>query len=76
MAKITEAPACGDAGVSLQFAAQSVPGASYDWDFSDGSAAGRVVTHTFSADGTYTVSLTVSRSGDRQRDSVLVNVPC
>ena len=76
VAKITEAPACGDAGVSLQFAAQSVPGASYDWDFSDGSAAGRVVTHTFSADGTYTVSLTVSRSGDRQRDSVLVKVPC
>jgi PKD repeat protein len=62
--------------VSLQFAAQSVPGASYDWDFSDGSATGRVVTHTFSANGTYTVSLTVVRSGDRQRDSVLVKVPC
>jgi PKD domain len=76
VAKITEAPSCGDAGVPLQFAAQSMPGASYDWDFQDGSASGRVVTHSFSGDGTYTVTLTVIRSGDRKRDSVLVSIPC
>jgi PKD domain len=76
VAKITEAPLCGDAGVPLQFAAQSMPGATYDWDFHDGSASGRVVTHAFSGDGTYTVTLTVIRPGDMKRDSVLVNIPC
>ena len=76
VAKITEAPSCGDVGVPLGFAAQSVPGASYDWNFKDGSASGRVVTHSFSAAGTYTVTLTVIRSGDKRGDSVVVTVPC
>lgn len=34
--------------------------AQYDWDFGDGSSAqGEAVTHRYSADGTYTVTLTV-----------------
>jgi PKD repeat protein len=53
-----------------------MPGATYDWDFHDGSASGQAVTHPFTADGTYTVTLTVIRSGDKQRDSVVVVVPC
>lgn len=49
---------------------------SYEWEFSDGSTAtGIVVTHTFSANGTYTVKLTVTDDrGEKDNATVEVTV--
>ena len=46
---------CGDPGVTIQFTADAMPGATYDWDFDDGGGNGRVVSHQFSPPGTYHV---------------------
>ena len=45
-----------------------------DWDFGDGaSETGQVVSHTYTAAGTYTVTLTVSNSqGDEVVTSPIV----
>ncbi|HEX9941293.1 MAG TPA: PKD domain-containing protein [Thermoanaerobaculia bacterium] len=48
-------------GMSVSFTANSTSGASYAWDFGDGTtASGRSVTHSWTQQGIYTVSLTVS----------------
>jgi PKD repeat protein len=40
---------------------------SYEWDFGDGSSAkGEAVSHTYTAAGTYTVTLTVTDSAGRE----------
>ena len=49
-----------DNGATLTFTAQTQEGATYNWDFGDGtSSQGVDATHTFTA-GTYTISLTVT----------------
>lgn len=58
-------PNTGPEGTEFQFSVSaSDPGAdtlTYQWDFGDGiSANGSTPTHTYAADGTYTVTLTVS----------------
>ena len=64
-------------GSTVQFTALTMSGAVYTWVFGgDGNASGRIVSHDFTASGTYTVILSVDRSGDTQGDSVVVNVPC
>jgi chitinase len=63
-------------GVSITFTATANDGATYSWDFDDGTASGRVVSHTFDSAGSYTVILTVQRSGDTKGDSVGIDVPC
>lgn len=77
--------ATDSAANSLQFlAANNGPGASYAWDFGDGSTGSNGYTsHTYSAPGTYYVCLTVTRTDsagtqicfDTECDSVHVMVP-
>jgi PKD repeat protein len=76
VARISVSATCGDPGVTIQFTADAMPGATYDWDFNDGGGNGRVVSHQFTSTGTYNVILTVTRSGDTQGDGVTIHVPC
>jgi hypothetical protein len=47
------------AGMDVNFMAQKFQGASYAWDFGDGTASyGQIVQHTYNAAGTYLVKLT------------------
>jgi len=50
--------------------------ASYDWDFGDGSTGvGAIVTHAYDAEGTYTVTLTVTDvGGSTGTDTTIVTV--
>ncbi len=50
------------AGTAVSFTANATGAASYAWDFGDGTATGRAVTHTWSQAGSYAVTLTVSNS--------------
>src|SRR5437867_231995 len=47
----------------------------YSWAFGDGhSANGAVANHTYSAPGTYTATLTVTRGGSSDSDEIAVEV--
>lgn len=62
-------PYTGTVGVPIQFAGGDSTGInlSFTWDFGDGTTAtGVVVTHTYTAPGTYTVTLTVVDQFGRQ----------
>ena len=80
-ASISASPQGGEAPLEVLFdAAESTSTgsaiASYAWDFGDGSTgSGVMVSHTFAADGTYTVVLTVTTEdgsvGTSQQDIVV-----
>lgn len=65
-AAFTFAPAEPAAGALVTFDASTSTGSpiDYTWSFGDGgNGAGQVVTHTFAAAGTYTVSLSITPAG-------------
>jgi PKD repeat protein len=81
-ASFTFSPASPQAGQAITFDATSSAGGptQYAWDFGDGTtAAGPVVSHSYANAGTFTVRLTISRSGSTstaQRGvSVASNLP-
>jgi subtilisin family serine protease len=54
------------------------PIASYAWDFGDGTGSGETVSHTYAADGTYVVTLTVTDEDgatDASSQNVTVSEP-
>ena len=60
-----ESPGVGDeitfdASVSIDFDGEIV---SYEWDFEDGFGNGKIVTHSYSSEGSYKVTLTVTDNG-------------
>jgi hypothetical protein len=56
----TVTPPAGTTGVSSQFTGAAMPN-NITWDFGDGStASGATVSHTYSAPGAYTVTMTVT----------------
>ena len=65
-------------GVTVTFTALANSGATYSWDFDDGSTgSGRILSHTVRSASTYNVVLTVSRSRwQRHSTTVAINVPC
>jgi len=70
VAVATVSPTSGRAPLRVTFSGSGSSGSvgdivSYVWDFGDGSAPGEgsVVTHTYSAAGTYTATLTVADQG-------------
>ncbi|HSU83754.1 MAG TPA: PKD domain-containing protein [Thermoanaerobaculia bacterium] len=65
-ASFTYSPSSPQAGQPINFDATSSSGGptQYAWDFGDGTtAAGPVVSHSYTTGGSYTVLLTISRSG-------------
>jgi len=63
-------PSTGNVGTAVSFGATATPSGctgtpAYDWDFGDGSAhdSTQNTTHVYSADGTYSWTLTVQLSG-------------
>jgi hypothetical protein len=71
-------PYTGTVGVPIQFAGGDSTGfnLSFTWDFGDGTTAtGVVVTHTYTAPGTYTVVLTVvDRFGQQASDRTTATI--
>lgn len=71
-------PYTGTVGVPIQFAGGDSTGfnLSFTWDFGDGTTAtGVVVTHTYTAPGTYTVTLTVvDRFGQQASDRTTATI--
>ncbi|HEY2292256.1 MAG TPA: PKD domain-containing protein [Thermoanaerobaculia bacterium] len=65
-AALNLSPASAKSGETVAFDASASSGepSLYSWDFGDGSVGtGKVVSHSYSQPGTYTVRLTISRSG-------------
>lgn len=83
-ASFTVEPTNGDTGTEFTFDASASTGGRrnifrYTWDFGDGSGeqaqANPVITHTFTSDGSYTVTLTVTNGlGDEDTSRQQVNV--
>jgi PKD repeat protein len=72
----TARPASGRAPLRVSFKADGPPGATYAWDFGDGTtASGRRVVHRYTEPGTYTATVTVTdRYGGTASDRVEVTV--
>jgi|GEM_PF-1397825 len=80
-ASFTTSPSSPEPGESVSFDASgsSDPDGdslTYDWSFGDGSSAsGEIVSHTFDAEGDYTVTLTVADgNGNTDTDSTTLSV--
>ncbi len=62
-------------GAAVTFTATSVPGATFSWDFGDGSTAnGMTVNHVFTTVGVSTITLTVSDGTNLVSTSQLITV--
>ena len=62
-------------GLTVSFVNASVNGVTFEWDFGDGNtSADRDPTHTYEADGTYTVTLTATNGDESDTASKTVEV--
>lgn len=80
-AVFTTTPSQGDAPLNVSFdASQSIDSdgtiTSYSWNFGDGTnGTGKIVTHSYSSAGTYSVSLTVTDNDNKTaQSSKVINV--
>ncbi len=76
-AVIDVSASCADPDVAITFdASASSHATAWHWDFDGGSADTKVANHSYAADGTYTVILTVTGPGGTDFASKVINVPC
>jgi len=74
IAAFSASPTSGCAPLNVQFTNSSTGATSYSWNFDDGSAANTTASpsHSYTAAGTYTVTLTATNaSGDSTKTTVI-----